>query len=377
MKNTLWKKKNSKITDIVMTVAMPALNADKIIWLALESLKNQTNINFQGELIIMEEYGISNSIIKQYYGKLPNCIRIIHRYIDPKKDGIHGNYKPIIRNNKKIQVTGTYPLIWKWLNIGILAAPNSKIFVLHATDCYSPPKRLYIHYQHFLNKECIFSSQPKGLFYNIKNKKTLLYHDDSLLNFRKTHLNMALRTEHLNKYVTKKTKLFNKGIDGHIIRCILDNLNYKYLTEKSHLFDNSIDPNNWKYSLDTDGFNNISLKRSSIYDSIDYPNKIKKYIGNHYVVWKSYNNINHNMNNYIPKYIIDKLYVLYYHKNNINVLLNDMQSNMINITKQIDKSKPPEIKLLESFSTNSDTAYLYIIILLVLIIGMLKLNKIF
>ena len=109
--------------------------------------------NIYWELICVEEYGYSREIIKKYTD-LPNCKRVVHLGIDPFKYGI-----------KTGENKGMYPLIDKWLLIASLSDPKSKIFVLHAVDCYSSPKRLYIHNEHFKNSNCIFSSQPKGSFF--------------------------------------------------------------------------------------------------------------------------------------------------------------------------------------------------------------------
>jgi len=263
-----------KNKDITITVALPGLNCEKIIWLALESLKRQTNLdNIYWELICIEEYGYSRKIIKNYLN-LPNCKRIVHIGIDPIKYGIK-------RGKKK----GVFPLINKWIHISRLSDPNSKIFVLHAVDCYSSPKRLYIHNEHFKNSNCIFSSQP-----NYRKKDQL---------YANTHLNMALRTNHMKQYVSNKTSHFNKAIDGHIIKCILKNLKQDKLTEKTHFFDSTIDKDNWWYSLDTDGYNNISVHRQKVYNSKKKSDiwQNRSEIKNHY----------QSINKYIPRKIFMKL----------------------------------------------------------------------
>ena len=378
----IWTVPNFNIKEIEMTVALPAYNAESIIWLALESLKNQVDITFKWELICFEEYGYSREIIKEYVNKLPGAIRIIHRSINPEIEGIRAKLKPVWRNKNKIKRTGTYPLIWKWINIAKLSAPSSKIFVMHATDDYSPTKRLSIHYQHFNNPKCVLSSQPVGIFYNIISKQLVIYNSlKSAKLYTYTQPNMSYRMEHVRKYVTPKTKFFNIYIDSHIRECIIKGLNIRNLSKEHHLHDYNIDPDNWKTGLYTDGYNNISMNRRKVYDitiekgySFSAREKSER-------IWGTPTYFKHlgytDINNYIPKNVMDKLNIMYYHKNNVNVLLNDMQSNMINITKQIDKSKPAEIQLVESFSTNSDITYMSTIILLVLIIGILKLKKIF
>lgn len=245
-----WWNDQSNTKPIEMTVALPALNAEKIIWLALESLKNQTNIEFAWELICLEEKGKSRSIIQSYVGQLPGCVRIVHKKVHPSES--------VYKINK-------FTLLEKWILMSKIADKNSQIFVKHACDCYSPPKRLYIHYEHFKNPECYYSTQPKGYFYNILIDKFFLYNGylskkhGTLKKITNPHLNMALRTE-LMKNITLPHKPKLTGIDNYIYGQIaLKNIN------KIILVDNTIDPDNWKYSLDTDGYNLISIKRSKGY----------------------------------------------------------------------------------------------------------------
>jgi hypothetical protein len=303
------KLKNKKTT---ITVALPGLNCEKIIWLALESLVRQKVENIYWELICVEEYGYSREIIKNFIPKFKNCKRVVHEGIDPKKIGI-----------KKGKNKGIFPLIDKWIHISKLA-DNSDIFVLHAVDCYSSPFRFKIHTDHFSNKKCIFSSQNKGVFYNINNDDIMFYDYTGNDLYAKTHLNMALRTNHMKKYVNNKTKTFNRYIDKHIIKCILDSLGQKKLTKYNHFLDNSVNENNWKYSLDTDGFNNISLSRSKLYDDVnnDVLDEGLKY------VWKNKNTLKlnnyNNIEDYIPQEILMKLKNINSEKNiegfdNINV----------------------------------------------------------
>ena len=241
-----WWNDVNNTKPIELTVALPALNAEKIIWLALESLKNQTNINFAWELICLEEYGKSRSIIQSYIGQLPGCVRIVHKIVHPSES---------IYKIKK------FTLLEKWIHISKYADDSSKIFVKHACDCYSPPKRLYIHYEHFKNPDCYYSTQPKGYFYNILTDKFFLYNGylskryGILKNIINPHLNMALRTE-LMKTVPLPHKPKLVGIDNYIY-------GYIALKNKNKIIcvDNSIDPDNWKFSLDTDGYNIISIKR--------------------------------------------------------------------------------------------------------------------
>lgn len=265
---------NKKYNNIPLTVALPAYNSENIIYLALESLKNQSDIYFNWELIIMEENGPSYELVKEYMDIHPRCVRIIYIAID-----------------KKIS------LVEKWKYIAELTSDTSKVYVMHATDCYSPPKRLYIHYKHFKYSDCYFSTQVKGLFYHLVTKNKIIYDGYTKENNKKyikqTHLNMALRTTDMKQITISPLK---RNIDGYIKKFIMSNNNLK---EHSYIYiDSDIDKENWKYGVDTDGMNNISLKRSNFYKKIRAPFRS-------YLIRSSLDYTN--MENYLPKYIIDFL----------------------------------------------------------------------
>jgi len=282
LKNT-WIWKSDKEIPIEMTVALPALNAKKIIWLALESLKNQINVDFGWELIVFEENGISKDIVQSYKGLLPNCVKIIYKTLY-EIDGYYNNN--ILKSNN---FPTYYTLLEKWINIAKIADKNSKIFVKHAVDCYSPPNRLNIHYQHFKNKDCYYSTQSKGYFYNIKDNKYFLYDGiqiepynwknyakkndyilsdrsiNKLFSFRSCHLNMALRIDNIINLKLPNNPI-KSGIDGYIIFSLFKSLNLHPEDKKIIWNDSEIDKDNWYKSLDTDGYNNISLERKKYYD---------------------------------------------------------------------------------------------------------------
>jgi len=300
-----WKWNDENNTKpIEVTVALPALNANKIIWLALESLKNQTDINFAWELICFEEGGRSREIIKSYIDKLPGCVRIIHKCID--KEDAHYTETQIKQN----KCTSYYTLLEKWIDIAKDADKNSKIFVKHACDCYSSPNRLYIHYEHFKNDNCYYSTQPKGYFYNIKTNEWLLYDgakrepiiweqlgkpkfNNIDIKIRGCHLNMALRTK-LMKKIPLSVNPKRRGLDGYILYNLVKLIEKRPEEEKIIFCDDEIDKNNWKYTLDTDGLNNIS-NRGKFYKK--YNKKTGWYIPTK----------NNKVEIIIPDYILDRL----------------------------------------------------------------------
>jgi len=219
IKNTYhWKNPNN--LPIKLTVGLPLFKSDKIVWLALESLKNQVNINFGWELIIYEEFGDSLETIKSFVGKLPNCQRIFYKQV--------GHLEKI-------------PLSSKWITIGKQASKTSKVFVFHDADDYSPTKRLYIHNEHFKNSNC-FTKDIKNM---VDPKQYRLMHSFIFKNIKRIHAK---------------------------------NIHKKYIWTS-----NSVSKNNWKTGVFTDGFNTISRSRKRFYNKPVYQfevcrYKLKKYI---------------------------------------------------------------------------------------------------
>lgn len=305
----LWEDKEN-IDNVEMTVALPSLKGSNIIWLALESLKNQIDIDFQWELIVLEERGDSLDIVKSYKELLPGCVRIIFKTLK-NGDGIFNT--KYLKNNG---FPSYYTLLEKWVNSALLADKNSKIFVKHAVDCYSPPKRLYIHYKHFQNKDCYYSTQPKGYFYNIKDNKYFLYNGNKIeprkmdhyfkkyqlktkkyinnksVKYRSCHLNMALSLNIMKKI---PLKLIKRGIDGYILSYVSSITGIRMEEKKIIYTDDEICKDNWKYSLDTDGYNNISLSRKKY-----YYNSLKQ---SPQCIPTKNENVNHN----VPEYILERL----------------------------------------------------------------------
>ena len=293
---------------VELTIALPALNANQIIWLALESLKNQTNINFAWELIVFEEEGISKEIVQSYKGLLPGCVRIIYKTIT-KDDAF---YK--IEDIQENKCTSYYTLLEKWINIAKISDKNSKIFVKHSVDCYSSPKRLYIHYEHFKNDMCYYSTQPKGYFYNMSEDKWLLYDGYKLEPnniIKGCHLNIALRTN-IMKLIDLPEKQKQNGLNGYILYNVIKIINIKPEEIKIIFTDNEIDSENWKYSLCIDGYNNISLLRKKLYSDDNY--------NSHFIQMPNYklNDIHIN--------ILNNIY-----KNNYKKMLNIIKNSNNNI----------------------------------------------
>lgn len=259
---TIWEETINK-KPIELTVALPAFNAKKIIWLALESLKNQIELDFGWELIIWEEYGVSIEVVKSFCGQLPFCQKIKYRNVSEK-----------------------IPLMHKWIGIVNDTDPNSKVYVMQAADCYAPKKRLKIHYEHFKNPDCVFSTQDTGLFYNLLTNQQIIYHCPK----RHINLNMAYLIDDFKKVPPCDQRA---GIDTYIRRK-MDTIRKGIV-----LRDDKNDPENWKYGLDTDGANTISISRRKYYNHITKPFVTLQH-GKEHLGYKS-------IEEYIPSNVIDFL----------------------------------------------------------------------
>lgn len=293
-KGWTWNdKKNTK--KIELTVGLPILRGEKIVWLALESLKNQINTDeFAWELIVIEEDGLSSKQVQEYCGKMPGCARIL--FIKASQD--MGYYPKEWMVGKKSNIT----LLEKWITMAKIANDNSRILVKQAVDCYSCKNILNIHYQNFKNDDCFYSTQPKGYFYNPHINKYFFYDGEKIEPFNWKRLikkytdnpklqnsimknadwntikhfnkNMKYRMCHLNKaldinvvkQITMPTTPLLKSIDTFMIICTFLIVNKELGKKKIIYTDDEIDKDNWKSGFDTDGYNIISISRKKYYE---------------------------------------------------------------------------------------------------------------
>lgn len=219
--------------NIELTVALPIYNSKKIAWLALEGLSNQINITFDWELIVYEE-NHENSIFSD----------IIDEYIDRLKDL---NCKRVLF----ITRDGKVNLISKWMTMGLESSPSSKVYMLHAADCYSPKERLKITYEKIVKENYDWYDQRKGYFYSFISDKIFLYDYEGL-----TNLNMGLKIDYIK---TLPYSDINRGIDGYIF-------NHMSKTKKDKV-KKYTDQNLYPDSIDTHGLNNISVSRETYFST--------------------------------------------------------------------------------------------------------------
>ena len=240
-----WEESNINYNKPVMTVGIMTHDMSEHLWLAMESLKNQTNVVFSWELIVIEEGSASRDTVTSYIGKLPGCVRILYKLILPGS----GQFDDAILERENIG--GKYTSMEKFVDIMNLADEESIIFVKQDANSYSPHNRLYNHYMHFKDRECAVSCQIKGHLYNITNNNFTTYdskkvepyiwdsrtheltgitlrpvhNNNSDIETRYTHLNAAFRLNILRNIPVLSRPIHDKDISDVMFSAILAKTN--------------------------------------------------------------------------------------------------------------------------------------------------------
>ena len=228
---------------IELTVGLPMFRNRTIAHVALESLCRQKDIDFDWELLIMEEQQdcVGEEELKKYFPRLEaiRCKRIKYWNI---KDWI--------------------PLSEKWRKLGLASSPTSESFLIQAGDCYSQPYRLKETYDLYASDPNIdWVQAPTGYFYDVPSETVALFSKDFYKDIKwsksaRNHpcaLNMSMRRKYASQLAEANVKssvdmwLFNqcKEIKG------------------GDLVVGSIKSDNWKLGVDVHGLNKISVKRGS------------------------------------------------------------------------------------------------------------------
>jgi hypothetical protein len=205
-------------------------------WLALESLCNQVEVNFNWELIVCEELHdgmLGVEFFEHYVERLKQvgCVRVTY-----------------------IELPDWISLASKWQLIGQQADLNSEAFILQAADCYTPSKRLAMTHKWINARRYDWLDFTQGYFYSFKFNRLIQYQANS-----KTNLHMAFKTAYARN-IPGTDKL--KGIDGFLYdhcKSITGSIKVKQIEELQ------------EDSIDTDGHNNISVKRINFYKFVRFP----------------------------------------------------------------------------------------------------------
>lgn len=214
---------------IELTVALPIFNSKRIAWAALEGLCNQREIDFQWELLIMEEqeneFGLSE--VAKYADRLKSvgCVSL-----------------------KYFALYYRISLPQKWRDLGEKAAETSKVFLLQAADCYAEPLRLRksldaakAGYEWIQNR--------RGYYYSIHYKMLIEFDQESFGVGCKTGLNMAIATD---KVRNLPVSYITSGVDNWLYRVTAPK---KVLWIEGETLG----------GVDVDGLNNISFARRFLF----------------------------------------------------------------------------------------------------------------
>ena len=208
-----------------LSVALPLYNAKNIAWLAMESLCRQKDIDFEWELVIMEEQNGKEFGYKEAI-----------KYSDRLKEVNCSSFK-------YISLEEWVPLGDKWQMIA--EECQGEIFMLQAGDCYSQPYRIKETYE--LMKDCDWLQSKYGIFYDLKLKKEILF-NHTLYN-HPCGLNMAT----LTKYAVKLPRDGVKICVDSWFKAQVTRMNPQHISKW-----NTSD--NWMLGFDSNGQNNLSQR---------------------------------------------------------------------------------------------------------------------
>lgn len=201
----------------------------RIAWVALESLVRQEAVDFPWELIVAEERqgALRERGVRAYESALrkAGCVRVL--YIGLRK---------------------WLPLSLKWRLIALEASPASSVFVLQASDCYSPPRRLRETFDLMADPGVDWCQTRQGATYHVRLRKTLRY-DREIRGYEwptdyflavRTHLARRLPPQEHEKFVDRWMFETAGGIKGGPLRV-------------------AVGGDWWRGGLETKGLNSISL----------------------------------------------------------------------------------------------------------------------
>lgn len=228
---------------IELTVALPMFRNKSIGHLALESLVRQKNINFEWELLIMEEAQdcVGEEKIREYVPALEKigCKRI-----------------------KYWQIPTWIPLSQKWQKLATAASDTSQSFLIQAADCFSQPYRLRETYDLYAADANIdWVQSPQGYFYDINSEAVALF---SKAFFKKIKWSKSAQNHPCALNMSMRTK-YARQLPEAQVKSSVDSWLFKSCTtiKGSPLNVGSIDSENWKLGVDVHGVNKISIHRGS------------------------------------------------------------------------------------------------------------------
>lgn len=231
---------------IKLSMGLPFFRSKYIGWAALESLCRQEAVDFEWELIVLEEHkdeAMGEKEILSYTSRLQDvgCTRIEYHALD--------KWVPLAVKLKRI----------------INLFGDTEIAIWNPDDYYAPPKLLNTAYNVLTEKSSIdWFSIPKTIFYNIADGKTLIYDVWATKQRRKDDsTGRAFRTPLL--------KAASNYFDNRLAVCdgMVRETYKKALGRPINMYFDYT--NNWKYGLNIKGLNNVSKGQSRWFNNIRSP----------------------------------------------------------------------------------------------------------
>lgn len=218
---------------IELTVGIPMYRAGQIAWLPLEGLCAQEDVDFAWELLVVEEpeRAFGPNRLAEYRSRLEavGCVRVC--------------YEPIPE---------WVPLPQKWAEMGRLASPTSRCFLLQGADDYPQPRRLRAARDAFRADDLDWVSDRRGLFYDIPTGMKGIYEGAA---GEPTHgISIAIRSA-LMRDLPHSEKTY--GVDNWLFKTIS-------AATDGALHVVRLEDDAWRQGLYTDGQNQITHKRSAM-----------------------------------------------------------------------------------------------------------------
>lgn len=218
-----------------LSVGLPFYRSKYIGWLALESLCRQEDIDFEWELVIIEE----------------------HKNKEAMGEKEIRSYEPRLRSIGCARFD--YIPIEKWIPLGVKLGKligrfsDTEVAIWNPDDYYAPAKLLNNAYNTLKhNTDVDWYSIPKTIFYNISDEKTIVYDVLSAKGRRwDDSTGRAFRTKILKSAANQFDKRTH-SCDG----MVRDSYKKALTREIVPYFDKT---DIWKYGLNTKGFNNICI----------------------------------------------------------------------------------------------------------------------
>jgi len=259
--------------NITLSVILPLFRGKNIAWVALESLVRQEDINFNWELIVIEEdfespFGL-DEIIK-YKDQLKNIGCVTIKYISLKK---------------------WIPLSAKWYFLIQESSESSKVIAFCAADMYQSKKRLSKQYDVLMSTNKNWYKIAENLIYDLGLDSHAIF---PISEDRNDSCSVSA-----SKDLVKNLPLIclKKHVDSWLYNTLLDSgLDYYYDNESELKYD----------TINVNGINNLSIGRENRLSKIEPP--LKKCCDN--------------LENHIPKDMVKKfkstIKYVEHHKEEIN-----------------------------------------------------------